>query len=199
MARHSNSEMLLTAPTKWVKGRYSGVDLSNGQDNVVVCVHDVERDKYLYYHVGAIDHVSEKIVRGDTRLYDTGQYPSVALLKMGGSLYVVEVHQADLFNNCYYKIGKVKTSDKSILWQHSEFLGRGRNPKLAANDNGIVVAVKELSWSYYNYYLQLVVLSVAKAGSGLVVQQHLVVGYKACTSYMQLLLPYHHNTSTANY
>ena len=33
-------------------------------------------------------------------------------------------------------------------------------------------------------------LSVAKAGSGLVVQQHLVVGYKACTSYMQLLLPY---------
>ena len=42
-------------------------------------------------------------------------------------------------------------------------------------------------------------LSVAKAGSGLVVQQHLVVGYKACTSYMQLLLPYHHNTSTANY
>ena len=43
------------------------------------------------------------------------------------------------------------------------------------------------------------VLSVAKAGSGLVVQQHLVVGYKACTSYMQLLLPYYHNTSTANY
>ena len=42
-------------------------------------------------------------------------------------------------------------------------------------------------------------LSVAKAGSGLVVQQHLVVGYKACTSYMQLLLPYYHNTSTANY
>ena len=41
-------------------------------------------------------------------------------------------------------------------------------------------------------------LSVAKAGSGLVVQQHLVVGYKACTSYMQLLLPYYHNTSTAN-
>ena len=43
------------------------------------------------------------------------------------------------------------------------------------------------------------VLSVAKAGSGLVVQQHLVVRYKACTSYMQLLLPYYHNTSTANY
>ena len=47
--------------------------------------------------------------------------------------------------------------------------------------------------------LEMSLLSVAKAGSGLVVQQHLVVGYKACTSYMQLLLPYHHNTSTANY
>ena len=40
-------------------------------------------------------------------------------------------------------------------------------------------------------------LSVAKAGSGLVVQQHLVVGYKACTSYMQLRA--FANTSTANY
>ena len=48
-------------------------------------------------------------------------------------------------------------------------------------------------------FLREHLLSVAKAGSGLVVQQHLVVGYKACTSYMQLLLPYHHNTSTANY
>ena len=144
----------LTAPTKWVEGKYSGVDLSNGQDKAVVCVRDVGQFKKLYYHVGAIDGV--KIAWGDTRDYDTGRYPSVALIEMGGSLYAIEVHQSSIYNSCYYKVGKVKTSNKSILWEHSVCFSGGKNPKLAANDNGIVVAVKEMSWSYHNN-LQLVV------------------------------------------
>ena len=156
MARPNNPEMLFTASNKLTNGRYSGVDLSNDKDKAVVCVRDVRLDKNLYYHVGAIDCESGAIAWGDARDYDTGQYPSVALIKLGGKLYTLEVHLSDIFNNCYYKIGRVITSNKSILWEPSVFLGRGKNPKLAANDNGIVVAVKEKSWTYNNY-IQLLV------------------------------------------
>ena len=54
----------------------------------------------------------------------TGQYLSVAYLD--SRLYAIEVHQADLLDDCFYEVGKVKTSGKSILWEHSEPLGCGK-------------------------------------------------------------------------
>ena len=147
----------LALPTQWVTGKYSGVDLSNGQEKVVVCVRDAAIDSNLYYQVGVINQVSGETAWGDSSVkYDTGQYPSVALMMMGDKLYAVEVHLSDHFNNCYYKLGEVITEGKSILWGPTVSLGRGKNPKLAANDNGIVIAVKEMSWAFSDY-LQLVI------------------------------------------
>ena len=139
----------LVLPTKWVEGKYSGVDLSR---KVVVCVCDVALDRGLYYQVGVINQVSEKTTWGDSTKYDTGQYPSVALIMMGDKLYAIETHFSDIFNSCYYTVGEVKTEDKSIQWGSNCRLGRGKNPKIAANDNGVVIAVKEMSWDFFDRF-----------------------------------------------
>ena len=147
--------LLLDYPTKWVRGKYSGVDLTNSSQNkAVICVHDVALDSKLHCHVGIIDHTSSRTAWGDMKYYDTGQYPSVALITMGDKLYAVEVHLSDYRSDCYYNVFEVNTRDKSIQSGSSCYFCRGKNPKVAANDKGTVIVVKEKPYSVADY-LQL--------------------------------------------
>ena len=74
-----------------------------------------------YYHVGSRSYRScvRKIAWGDTWDYDSWSI-SECCLNLDSRVYAIEIHQVDLLNNCFYEVGKIKTSGKSIQWEHSD-------------------------------------------------------------------------------
>jgi hypothetical protein len=144
--------MVLNIPSRWIPGKYSGVDMRVCDDvKVVVCVCDVPFGCTLYYCVGVVGASGVIDWISSPESYETGQYPSVSLIQRDKELYAIETHSSDYFNTCYYNIGKVDVKEKRIKWGNSHRIGRGKNPKVSTSNNGAVVVVRERSYSYWDY------------------------------------------------
>ena len=110
--------------------------------NVVVEVHKNEATgRTLYYTVGRL--IADRVDWGQpqrTFRYDTGIRPSVALNDSG---VVVEVHEAQYYDDLWYKLGRVQGNE--VIWEGGTKIGAGRSPGVAMNNAGVVVEVHESS------------------------------------------------------
>lgn len=132
----------------YTDGWFPSAALSNSEPPVVVEAHqglavcwnhwDPLPRTCLYYKVGVVDVDRKTIAFGDSKRYDNGVDPSVALNDDG---VVVEVHQGDRGNifNLYYKVGEVNPSTKRIDFGGSEKYTTGRGPSVALNNHNVVV------------------------------------------------------------
>lgn len=107
-----------------------------------VCVGSLS---HLYYRVGRVDKERVEIEWSKDDIYGKGASPDVTLLKVGGRLFVVEVHTSEIFKVCYYHIGEVDTDRLTIAWGSSVKLCKGLRPKVCAKDNGVVIVINEQS------------------------------------------------------
>jgi hypothetical protein len=106
--------------------------------NVVVEVHKNEATgRTLYYTVGRL--TGDQVDWGQPRRtfeYATGIRPSVALNDEG---VVVEVHEAQYYDDLWYKLGRVQGNE--VIWDGGTKIGRGVSPGVAMNNAGVVVEV----------------------------------------------------------
>ena len=119
-------------------GRYPRVAINN--DDTVVEVHQSQYSRELHFRVGVVDTARKSIQWGNSRCYDSGMNPAVALLD-GGS--VISVYQTSALGSyaTVYRVGSVDVEHKNILWGNPSSYGRGKKLALAANQAGAVVEV----------------------------------------------------------
>ncbi len=109
----------------------------------------------LVYKVGLLDKGKFSIDWGKDIEYTKGHYPSVALIhthiegEAEQKYYVVETHQSQVYKDCYYRIGEVN-KDRTIEFGPDIKLCRGVNPKVCAQDDGTVIIISEMPYSYGN-------------------------------------------------
>jgi hypothetical protein len=105
---------------------------------VVVEVHKNEATgRTLYYTVGRL--TDDRVDWGQPRRtfeYATGISPSVALDDTG---VVVEVHEAQYYDDLWYRLGKVQGN--TVEWKGGMKIGRGVSPGVAMNNASVVVEV----------------------------------------------------------
>lgn len=140
--------IMLTPATMKGLGRCSSVGMyatnpSNG-NTVVVSVRDSTLLPYLFYTVGTVDTQAARTTWGERTHYGYGQHPSVCLVGINAELYAIECHSSDLLKMCYYRVGKVSVSDKSIVWGKAKDIGCGKKPKITANDGIVIVIMEEI-------------------------------------------------------
>ena len=114
-----------------------------------MCVLDVTASAKLYYCVGIVDKAANRTSWGEIKSYDTGEYPSVALVVKEQLLYAVEVHTSQMWfsNNIFYNVGVVNVSEKSISWGSSTRVDKGKKPRLASGNDGMVLLLAENTFS----------------------------------------------------
>lgn len=140
-------KMRLTVPTQHGSGQHPSVCL-HSRDEVAVSVCMKNGD--LYYRVGRVDkeRMSIEWSPADIR-YTTGDFPSVALVKIDGQLIAVEVHTK--FNICYYRVGEVAVDKLTIDWGlKSTKICQGLKPKVSVRDDGIVIVTNEEAFTIKN-------------------------------------------------
>ena len=143
---------LLTDPDLFCSGRCSSVS-KHPTENVVVSVHDCTFTFGLYYRVGICDYNGEIDWSPECK-YDSGAFPSVAVIHFNGEFYVLETHVvSDCVRTCYLNFGKVDVNAKTIRWSQPDNnkaflrLGSGKKPKLCANDEGIFLIASEKAFT----------------------------------------------------
>ena len=141
---------------KWVEGSLSSVSVQKfGSKVVAVAVLNISWDYSLYYSVGILDELG-KMKWSLRRSYNTGNHPSVSLVCIEDSLYVIEVHKVSDDDICYYTVGRVNVEEKYIAWSADPvYLGPGKKPKVATTGNGTVMILAESSSEDYNFELYI--------------------------------------------
>ncbi len=110
----------------------------------------------LAYKVGRLDKEKLLVRWGNNHEYTKGCYPSVALIHTGiegieredKRYYVVETHQSRLFKTCYYRVGEVNGYLLTVEFGPDIYLCDGVNPKVCAKDNGTVIIISEIQYSF---------------------------------------------------
>jgi hypothetical protein len=70
--------------------------------------------------------------------YGSGAYPRVSL---NNDNTVIEVHNGQYLNRCYYRIGDVDTTTKGISWGPSMFFNTGLHPDVTLNNGNTVIVL----------------------------------------------------------
>jgi hypothetical protein len=143
--------LLLTVPPHTLaKGRRPSVSIDPERD-MMVTVYD---DGFggLYCQVGNVNKRSNTVKWSDPVRYGTGKQPSIALVRLDDHLYVIEVHRAFVFKQCFVKVGAVETGDvKRIAWraEYPQEVLRCSvvKPKICATSDGYYVIVHEEAYT----------------------------------------------------
>jgi len=118
----------------------SGIDPSVclNDHNVAIEVHSSENWSKLWYHVGTVSE--SKVDWGSSHKYDSGMLPSIAL---DNDNWCVEAHSSEgAATGLWYRLGKVDAGKKTINWvTGSNKYGKGYRPRVAMNNQGVVVEV----------------------------------------------------------
>ena len=153
--------LIQTTPVPRDHGRFPSISVRTCKGvTIVVSVHDVFWDRGLYYRVGISNNAAYTTEWGDTTKYDTGEHPSVSLVCINDVVYAIECHRADSHKRCYYHVGKVFPTGKTIVWGPSHELCRGRKPKVCTNDNGTVMIIKEEPATFWSTQIHYFIGSV---------------------------------------
>ena len=130
------------------RGRYSSVSIHHEHDVAVCAFDELISGRDLRFSVGRVDSKRGKIEWGDVSHDQNckGVYPSVSLTYVQNEFYVIETHaEGFLYNECYYRVGKVDEERKSIDWGDSHNFCSGAKPRVCANDDGTVIIAHEES------------------------------------------------------
>ncbi len=138
----------------WHKGHLNGMDVSwkkgelydDGIDpsvamndnGLVVTVHRAQNKKKLYCAVGHFN--APKLA--NAMFYREGEYPSVAL---NNNNHCIEVHKkvkkGKSSDNIILKFGIVNSEETEVKWYKEKDFTGGVQPKVAVNNNGVVITV----------------------------------------------------------
>lgn len=113
-------------------GRNPSVSLNNS--NVAVVVHNSTMGNSMWYWVGRMDDVAEKIFWSDGRHFDYGISPDVTLKDSG---LVVETHRAQCTHELKYTIGKV--DGDLIKWGKPLTYANGTEASVAVNNSDTII------------------------------------------------------------
>jgi hypothetical protein len=122
---------------KYDDGRKPNIAINN---NAVVEVHESEGLSHnLWYRVGTPNQAT--VHWGDSHQYDQGSSPAVAL---NNKNVAVEVHVSE-WHQLWYHVGTVSGKSKSVSWGDSRKYDEGMSmsPRVAVNDDGVVVEVHQ--------------------------------------------------------
>lgn len=99
-------------------------------------------DNRLFYKYGIINPETKDVTWGKSYSYGRGEFPAVAL-RIDGKL--VEVHEEkQLFRKgLYYRLGRLDIDKRIVNWEEPVKIGKGKNAKVAVNDEGLVLMVHE--------------------------------------------------------
>lgn len=124
-------------PGTYDSGILPDVGVANG---LVVEVHQSQGTSTLWYHIGELN--GDLVGFGGSQQYDDGIHPAVALNAAGT---VVEVHetQSSFSSGMYYHVGQVQAGGKSIAFGPSHQYDSGNKPRVALNNQNVVVEVHE--------------------------------------------------------
>lgn len=131
------------APETYDSGVVPRIAAANG---TLVEVHESERRRALFYHVGT--RTGGLVRFGPSRPMGNGMNPAVAV-NAGGT--VVEVHVTDSLGShqMYYRVGQVQAADKTINFGQSLRYDTGYRPQVGLNANGAVVEVHETTNRFF--------------------------------------------------
>lgn len=124
------------------KGCYPSIAL-NDNDTVMEVNHQTATN-LMFYRVGErkdgfITWGSKDPTKNPRkRYYGSGAYPRVSI---NNDNSVVEVRKGQYLDRCYYRVGKVDTSTKKVIWESSIFLNAGLRPDVALNNSNTIVVL----------------------------------------------------------
>jgi hypothetical protein len=144
-----DENLLLTAPQPLTSGRRSSVCI-DPERSVAVMVYDNGLGR-LFSKVGTVTKRSMK-VKWSTNLnqYGVGKQPSIALIYLAETLYILEIHRAVAWKKSHVKVGVVEIEGrKRIDWdeQEEELLCSVVKPKISAANDGTFAIVHEAAYT----------------------------------------------------
>ncbi len=109
---------------------------------IVVEVHENHGENRLWCKYGIVNPENKEVTWGKSHFYGWGAQPAVALRTDGR---LVEVHEErHLFKKSLcYRLGRIDMENRSIHWEEAIKIGKGKNPKVAVSDEGVVIEVHE--------------------------------------------------------
>jgi hypothetical protein len=113
-------------------GKNPSVSLNNS--NVAVVVHNSSMGNSMWYWIGRMDDVAQKIFWSGGRHFDYGVSPSVTLKDSG---LVVETHRSQCTHELKYTIGRV--DGNFIKWGKPHTYANGIEASVAVNNSDTVI------------------------------------------------------------
>jgi len=138
-----------SAASKYDYGKTPSVAINT--KGYVVEIHQSQRKKELWYHVGLIQE--DNVHLGPSIKFDKGQQPSVTMDDAG---HIIEVHNSDNRPALFYRAGTIDIQNQKIKWSAVSFTNydAGVSPTVAMNNVGHVVEIhksenRDLLWVKY--------------------------------------------------
>lgn len=123
---------------EWDSGQRPAIALNNS--NIAVEVHQGDGNpERIYYSVGSIDPSTKWVSFNDSKHYDGGHRPNVAI---NNANYVLEAHETDAFTDSLWcTVGKIQEDLEHIEFGDPHDYDNGLRPSVALNDSNETMEV----------------------------------------------------------